>query len=249
MQLLESAADGISCIDPSRDNREQCEQQILESVVRFEIRGPSMEDPNKIIGGGGHGTIRDGRYVVVHNHFAIDLSVFEDEVNGEMASLNLYSANGYLLLRDARPPLFKIVFEDLETLVLDFGVNDKDEGFFDWYRVPSASFKDIHEITLIPGSEVAQVNWDGKVTYIDWVRVHEVITKESVPRLVLENVISKGSSGGGVFWNGKHIANNWMNVGHIDEGGMETFQYSVAVLNSESITMKLFSSSGFSADY
>jgi len=232
------SADESSCVDPVPNNREQCEhyeQQILAAVVRFEVKAPSLEDQTLLKGSGGHGTIKDGRFIVVHNHFAIDLSVFTNETQGGLASMTLYDANGYMLLRDVRPPLFEIVVEDQETLVLDFGTNDEGEGFFDWYRVPSAPFKNSHEITIQAGSEVAQVNWDGQITYIDWVEVQQVITHKGVPRLVLANPIFQGSSGGGVFWNGAHVANNWSTVGYMDEEGTETYQTSIAVLNSAAV--------------
>jgi hypothetical protein len=165
----------------------------------------------------------------------MDLSIFADEAQRDLVSLNLYSADGYMLLRDERPPLFEIVVEDQETLVLDFGTNDEGEGFFDWFRVPSAPFKNIHEITIRPGSEVAQVNWDGQITYIDWVEVQEVIINDGVPRLVLANPINDGSSGGGVFWMGAHIANNWMKGGILDESRAVTYQYSYAAINSMAV--------------
>jgi len=234
----ESNADELSCADPVLSIREQCElyeQQILATVVRLEVLVPSLEDPSLLTGGSGHGTIKDGRFIVVHNHFSIDLSIFADEAQRDLVSLNLYSADGYMLLRDERPPLFEIVVEDQETLVLDFGTNDEGEGFFDWFRVPSAPFKNIHEITIRPGLEVAQVNWDGQITYIDWVQVQEVITNDGVPRLVLANPINDGSSGGGVFWMGAHIANNWMIGGILDESRTVTFQYSYAAINSVAV--------------
>ena len=234
----ESSADDLSCVDPVPSIREQCEhyeQQILAAVVRLEVRAPSLEDPSLLTGSGGHGTIIGGRFIVVHNHFAVDLSIFADEAQRERASLDLYGANGYLLLRDVRPPLFEIVVEDQETLVLDFGTNGEGEGFFDWYRVPSAPLRNSQEITIQSGSEVAQVNWDGQITYIDWVKVKEVITHDGVPTLVLENPINQGSSGGGIFWNGTHIANNWLTVGHMNEAGKETYQYSIAALNSVAV--------------
>jgi len=228
----------LSCADPAPIIREQCqqyEQQILAAVVRLEVLMPSLEDPDLLTGGSGYGTIKDGRFIVVHNHFLIDLSIFADEAQRDLVSLNLYSANGYMLLRDERPPLFEIVVEDQETLVLDFGTNDEGEGFFDWIRVPSMPFRNIHEITIQSGSEVAQVNWDGQITYIDWVQVQEVITNDGVPRLVVANPINDGSSGGGVFWKGAHIANNWMKAGILDEGGTVTFQYSIAAINSVAV--------------
>lgn len=245
----ESSVGDLSCADPGPSIREQCElyeQQILATVVRLEVLVPSLDDSNLLTGGGGHGTIKDGRFIVVHNHFSIDLSVFADETQKDLASLNLYAANGYMLLRDARPPLFEIVVEDQETLVLDFGTNDKGEGFFDWFRVPSAPFKNIQEIMIQPGSEVAQVNWDGQITYIDWVKVQEVITIDGIPRLILANPINNGSSGGGVFWNGTHIANNWMRVEIIDEGGAVIYQYSIAAINSVAVAPHQLPENGYS---
>lgn len=235
----ESRVDDLSCADAAQRVREQCElyeQQILAAVVRLEVVAPSLDDPSLLIGRGGLGTIKDGQFIVVHNHFMVDLSIFADEAKKDLASLTLYGGNGYMLLRDVGPPLFEIVIEDQETLILDFGTNDEGEGFFDWYRVPSAPFRNLHEITIQPGSEVAQVNWDGQITYIDWVKVQEVITLEGVPRLVLANPIYKGSSGGGVFWNGIHIANNWKTIVRIDESGAETYQYSIAALNSVAVS-------------
>ncbi len=206
---------------------------------------PSLVDPNLLTGGGGHGTIKDGRFIVVHNHFSIDLSIFDDETQREIASLNLYDANGYMILRDARPPLFEIVVEDQETMVLDFGTNNEGENFFDWFRMPSASFKNIQEINFQYGTEVAQIDWDGQTTYIEWVRVQELIIDDGVPRLVLANSINNGSSGGGVFWNGIHIANNWMRVEIIDEAGVIDFQYSIAAINSLAVAPNQLSENGY----
>jgi len=234
----ESSADGLSCAYPDPSIKEKCElyeQQILATVVRLEVLVPTLDGLDMLKGGGGHGTIKDGRFIVVHNHFSVDLAIFADENQKDMASLNLYTANGLMVLRDARPPLFEIVIEDQETLILDFGTNDEGEGFFDWFRVPSSPFTNIHEITIQPGSEVAQVNWDGEITYIEWVRVQEVITNDEVPKLVLANPINDGSSGGGVFWDGVHIANNWMRIDVIDQEGAILYQYSIAAINSVAI--------------
>jgi hypothetical protein len=200
---LESGTYDLSCPNPDPSIRERCEryeEQILATVVRLEVRTPSLDDPSLLTESGGHGTIKDGRFIVVHNHFAIDLSIFADEAQRAQASLTLYGANGYMLLRDVHPPLFEIVVQDRETQVLDFGTNDEGEGFFDWYRVPSAPFRNSQEITIQAGSEVAQVNWDGQITYIDWVKVQKVITHDGVPRLLLENPINQGSSGGVWRW-------------------------------------------------
>jgi hypothetical protein len=227
-----------------RGQREAYEKQILASVVRLDVIGPSKSDPAQVIGEGGHGTIIDGRYLIVHNHFDIDLSVFADEGFQECASLTMYSASGYLILREMPPPLFKIIIEEAETLVLDFGTNDEGLRFFDWFRVPSAPFMSWHELELLPGMEVAQVNWDGKRTQIDWITVLEVITTEGTPRLMLDNPIAHGSSGGGIFWKGFHIANNWKLVHYMSENNSDPSQYSIAALNSERVAAISFLRSG-----
>jgi len=234
-----SNTDELSCVAPELSYIAQCEifeQQILATVVRLEILEPNMEDPDFLQGVTGHGTIKDGRYIVVHNHFPIGLAIFSDEAQMDEVSLNLYSANGYMLLRDAHPPLFEIVVEDQETLVLDFGTNPEGEGFFDWFGVPSAVFKNIHDIRIHPGSEVAQVNWDGQNTSINWVKVLDVITNDGVPRLLLANYVNKGSSGGGVFWQGAHVANNWMKAEKNMGDGTVSYQFSIAALNSVAVS-------------
>ena len=218
-----------------RGQRDAYEKQILASVVRFVVTGPSKADPAEVIGERGHGTIIDGRYLIVHNHFDIDLSVFAHESFSDCASFTMYSASGYMILREMPPPLFKVIIEEKQTLVLDFGANDDGLRFFDWFRVPSAPFISWQELELLPGMEVAQVNWDGTTTWIDWITVREVITDEGTPRLKLENSIAHGSSGGGVFWNGFHIANNWMLVHYRAGNNPDLSQYSIAALNSEQV--------------
>jgi hypothetical protein len=163
------------------------------------------------------------------------VKVLMERQNRHRSTFSPESSADDLSCADPAPSIFEIVVEDQETLVLDFGTNDEGEGFFDWFRVPSAPFRNSHEIAIQPGSEVAQINWDDQITYIDWVKVQEVITHDGLPRLVLANPINNGSSGGGVLWNGAHIANNWMRVAQRDEGGTETYQYSIAALNSVAV--------------
>ena len=78
---------------------------------------------------------------------------------------------------------------------------------------------------------VAQVDWDGNESRVEWTTIEEIITEDGVPRLLLNNGVTRGSSGGGVFWNGKHIANNWKTIEHLDSGGNIVYLTSVAPLN------------------
>jgi hypothetical protein len=51
--------------------------------------------------------------------------------------------------------------------------------------------------------------------------------------LELDNFNEIGSSGGGVFWQGIHIANNWQRTTvNVSRGTAMLYQYSSAALNS-----------------
>jgi negative regulator of sigma E activity len=45
----------------------------------------------------------------------------------------------------------------------------------------------------------------------------------------------KGASGGGVFWNGNHIAINWQTVRLLEEDGEVLEQFSTVALNSDRV--------------
>lgn len=230
-----------SCALPSPANRKHCEtleQQIMDSVVRLEYRlGDEIDGsgrPKRI----SHGTIKDGRYLVIHNHFVNPLEHQQDSLDGEMNSLAVYKANGRLLYMHTGASTIAVAAEEEETLVLDFGVKDNGQGFFDWLAVPSAPFKSWQEVSLKPGDEVAQVNYDGQKTFLTWTTIVDVEEDDGVPRIVVSNGLSHGASGGGVFWNGHHIANNWINWELLEtagEGGNVVAQASIAALNSPSV--------------
>jgi len=80
--------------------------------------------------------------------------------------------------------------------------------------------------------EVAQVDWDGATTRVDWTTVQEVNVEDGVPRLVLADDVMLGASGGGIFWQGIHIANNWLMVQHYGESGKLTDTMTKVALNA-----------------
>jgi NADH:ubiquinone oxidoreductase subunit B-like Fe-S oxidoreductase len=82
---------------------------------------------------------------------------------------------------------------------------------------------------------VAQVDWDGERAHIDWVVVDKIITQEGTPRLILSNGVLNGASGGGIFWNGYHIANNWSLIEMVGADGTVLGQVTTAALNSEAV--------------
>ena len=122
-------------------------------------------------------------------------------------------------------------------LVLDFkeysGV-----GFFDSVGVPSAEFKAWDSLSLQPGMEVAQVDWDGSTAAVNWVKINSIRVVEGVPALELASFVAQGASGGGVFWNGYHIANNWSRATELAQNSEAIIrQYSVAALDSLTPTL------------
>jgi hypothetical protein len=210
------------------------EQQILASVVRLKVRGPAVDDHTQHTDGIGHGTVVAGRYLVTHNHFRVDIAFLEQMPHNGSAAVSLYRASGEKIVVEAWPDVFTIVYEDKETLVLDFGtVGDK--GFFEANGLQSARLNTWHEIRLGPGMHVAQVDWDGERAHIDWVAVDKIVTQEGTPRLVLSNGVSGGASGGGIFWNGYHIANTWSLIETVGADGTVLRQVTIAALNSEAV--------------
>jgi hypothetical protein len=125
-----------------------------------------------------------------------------------------------------------VVVEEEETLVLDFGTKSNGQGYFEWLGMTSASFMGWQDVPLQPGDEVAQIDHDGEHSFITWTRVNEVITNDGVPRITMQNDLIGGASGGGVFWNGFHIANSWGIIEHVGEDGQVYLRTSVAALNS-----------------
>lgn len=241
-----------SCADPAPKDVPSCrmiEQQILSSTVRIEIEA-WISRPAGPVGSGlyevrpahgnGHGTVKNGRYLITHNHFDVPLPASGDASSGDASSgdapsitfgtVTVYAANGERLALQAQPASLSVVRGREETLELDFGLVG-DVGFFEAAGLTSADFKSWQAVPLQAGTEVAQVNWDGRATRVDWVTIKAVLTSDSVPRLVLSRGLTPGASGGGVFWNGYHVANNWAMVETVAADGGVASQRSIAALN------------------
>jgi hypothetical protein len=92
-------------------------------------------------------------------------------------------------------------------------------------------------LPLQRGLELAQIDWDGATALVDWVTVDKVIASQAVPRIELAGFVKPGASGGGVFWNGNHIANTSSQVTVCaNSNGAVLNQHSVAALNSPQLT-------------
>ena len=226
-----------SCFAPlSEAMNQQCaawEQHMLASTVRLEIRVFSLGEDGyavaQVDGSSGHAAVNDGRYLVTHNHYAVSLTA---ESPGTISRLTLLKANGDVILTDTPLSAFRIAFQDSQTLVLDFG-DAGGTGLFAAQGIPSATCRHGPDISLLPGAEVAQIDWDGQTTHIDWVRVAAVHTDGETPYLELDNYVEQGASGGGVYLNGDHIGNNWSRSrDRSADTGEVLREYSVAALNA-----------------
>ena len=218
------AVSAPSCAEPTADLISACDEaarRILASTVRLEFHGPS--------GGIGHATVIGGRYLVTHNHYPVTAAALKSGGEGLVTAVSIYKANGEPVLTTAPLSYLTVVVEEPETLVLDFNVYGG-IGFFDSLGVPSAEINGNAGLGLLPGSEVAQIDWDGATAHVDWTRVITV-HGGSPARLETENFVEQGASGGGVFHNGVHIGNNWTRQTDRLGSGEIVRQYSVAALN------------------
>lgn len=211
------------------------EQTILASTLRIEISTWMMyvEDHGYVsYSGDGHGTVIDGRHLVTHNHFQAPLlDLMADDENSELATVTLYMADGQQLWQGPLTAM-DVAFEDSETLLFEF--QDKNgRGLFETLGVPSAEFEVLPQNSVQLGTEVAQINWDNRQAHVQWTKV-EAITKEGDTLVIrLSDCLVPGSSGGGIFMDGVHIANNWSKVNGCDDSANDDMQFqSTGALNS-----------------
>jgi hypothetical protein len=241
---IELSADSatISCINlESPEINSQCNSlanQILAVTVRIELHTwVTFGGHQKPITTKSHATIMAGKYLVTHNHFKYSLTEQVEE-NGEVkgyTAVSLRKPDGNLLLDTAPLSSFSIVYEDAETLVLAF-VNENGQGLFEAANLPSALFADFSAVNLTTGDELAQIDWDGETAHVDWVLVDNVSLNDEVPQMQVSNFPKKGCSGGGVFFNGIHVGNNWAK--NIEENSATdeiTRRYSIIALNSAAL--------------
>lgn len=233
-------ASSLLCADPMPGESRRCEeleQQFLASTVRLEWHLWIMNDDDNrysnVKRSVGHATIKEGRYLVTHNHPGMLRSDLE---NGQYITASVFSANGEPIWLEVPLSLLSIVVEEPGTLVIEFG-NYVGRGPFVTTGLASADFITWESLPLQPGMEVAQVGWDGATAYIDWVMINEVMIESGSPRIELANFVTPGTSGGGIFWNGYHIANTWYQATELDpKSEVVLRQYSVAALNSPQVT-------------
>ena len=226
-----------SCAAPDAMHAERCrtmEAAILASTVRLRLEelAPAEGGFEVVDHSIGHATVMAGRYLVTHNHFSLSLANLHD---GRLRRLSAYGPDGRVIVQHAPLHVFEVLVAEPQTLVLDFGTYGR-QGALAYFGFSSAEFIDWRTSGLQPGDEVAQVNWDGQRTFVEWVRVAHRRDQDGAPSLELENYVAQGASGGGIFYEGAHVGNNWFH-GSVEraESGDVLRQYTVAALNGANL--------------
>jgi len=235
-----AAAPSYSCMRPAAyETKVLCADlaaDILAATVRIEMHTQYVSQEYSYIQvRTSHATIMGGRYLVTHNHFKF--SLIETAARGEEGHLaiSLRRADGTLILDQATLSSFQIVYADPQTLVLEF-LNDQGSGLFSALGLPSADFAAGRAVQLQPGMELAQVDWDGEQAQVEWAPIEVLYLEATIPQLQMANFVRFGSSGGGVFWQGQHIGNNWAR--DLEENpltGEVIRKYSIIALNSAAV--------------
>jgi hypothetical protein len=210
------------------------EERILGSTVRITIQTWTLAEDEKgydIGVTGGHATVKDGRYLVTHNHFSIPFAAGRQRgVPDSSTMVFLYDTQGALLWKAPLSDL-EVVLAEEETVVFAH----KEAGFFEKLGLESAAFRDWESLPVKEGMEVAQVDWDGRTSRVDWTTVQAVQESGGTPILVLDDAVLPGASGGGIFWNGYHVANTWRFEEQLTATGELIDAISVVALNSASV--------------
>ena len=175
----------------------------------------------------GHGTVRDGRTVVTHNHCRLAPGEFG---KARLVDVTVYHADGTVALNRLPSNAVTVTAAGPETLLFDFG-SYGGRGLLALAGFASAECGTLAANDIRPGMEVAQVDWDGHQARVEWVRVMSVKLDDPMPHLVLDHYIAQWASGGGVFFRGVHVANNWSRDTAQLASGEVVRRYSIAALN------------------
>jgi hypothetical protein len=229
-----------TCQHPSALTGPYCrklESLMLSASVQIVVQSWQVnqtESGYEVHGSRGLGTVQDGHYLITHNHYATLPKPRSLPLQSEACiRLVLYDAQGEFLL--AAPLIdFTIRSQDGETLLIEM-TREADRRLFAQRSVSSTCCNPDDLSLLKPGTEVAQIDWDGVQARVDWVTVQAVITTDGVSRLLLADSVTPGASGGGVFWHGKHVAINWSLLEHLDGKGVVVRQFTIAALDSENL--------------
>lgn len=236
-----AGAHAALCSESSPETNNHCAQleaQILNATARVYFQTWVVTDDEtgyEMYESVGHATVKDGRYLVTHNHTEIPLSIRQRAGDPDAyTKIFLYNAAGEL---QHEGPLtdFSIIVEDTETLVF----MHKENGFLASLGFTSATFRSWETLPLAAGMEVAQIDWDGERASVKWVSVTDITVEMGVPRITLAGGAMAGASGGGIFLEGTHIANNWRVKMTLDSMENVIDQTTTAALNSQLVASVL----------
>ena len=227
-----------SCITPQTEAQQaacrQVEVAILESTVRIEMSGWHLVGGHRlplVHGGTSHATIVTGHYLVTHNHFKYALTEPAVEDGEGYTGISLRRMDGILILEDAPLSRINIIHQEGQTMVLEIMDQDGD-NLLGELALPTAELLDWETIQWQAGTELAQIDWDGENTHINWVLVESVVIDGEEPHLQVNDFALKGASGGGAFWNGYFLGNVWAhNVEKDPDTGEVTRLYTMIALN------------------
>lgn len=231
-----SADQAVSCLELTVTNRARCyekAEQILKSTVHLEIQAWAVKENEsgyEIASSFGHATLKKERLLVTHNHYGVLQPDFEinDQIHYFVVIVSKCdeSASFQAPFTD-----FEIVWRNAETMILAY----KDGLMAAELGLSSAEFEPWSAVPLRVGIEVAQVDWDGETTRVDWTTVKEINLRQTPPTIVLESYATTGASGGGVFWQGKHIGNNWCHIDYPTQATALTEFATLVALNSAEV--------------
>lgn len=204
-----------TCARPLPSRAAHCremEAAILAATVRLAIHGrievENGYDIRQISGTVSHATVVSGRYLITHNHFGLPLSqvlLYNQHANGGLSGASVYRLDGTLVLDHGPISAFRVVFEEGETVILDFGPD-----FFGRAGIPSIPVASGKAAGLTAGREVGIVDLDSQGhTCLVWTDVEAVYPAGDLTLMRTTHGIHVGASGGGVFLDGRHIGNNW----------------------------------------
>jgi hypothetical protein len=203
-----------SCANPSPEMAASCqamEDEILNSTVRLLLYTPLMQvegEGYRIVNSMGHATVMDGRTLVTHNHYdEIVLSMLLAGDPENLITVNIFNTDGEMILQVPGQALSVLLVEN-ETVVFDLGEKDG-VGYLTALGLKSAKMLALPSVSLEAGMEVAQIDWDGNASHVDWVQIDAINTNSDTPIINVSNCVLQGASGGGVYWQGQHIGNNW----------------------------------------
>lgn len=230
-----------SCANPAPAMVASCqamEDEILASTVRLLLYTPLMQvegEGYRIVNSMGHATVMDGRYLITHNHY--DETILPMLLAGDpenLITVNIFNTDGEMISQVPGQALSVLLVEG-ETVVFDLGERNG-VGSLTALGLRSAKMLAQPSVSLEAGMEVAQIDWDGNASHVDWVRIDATNTQSDTPIINVSNCVLQGASGGGVYWQGQHIGNNWSRTDNCSTGVISDGDIvSTVALNSQTV--------------